>query len=105
MLQKQFFAGTEEVIARLVSLCITLLFFAIYALAKTTFYLDIYTLLTVLGIFWVVYEIFSYILFAIFKFFSKPEQNTPTNLQNSGSNSSTSALETRSTPDETEDTI
>jgi predicted membrane protein len=92
MINKAFFAGSEEVIARLVSLFISLLFFAIYMVAKVSVVIDMYRLLTFLSIFWVVYEILAYILFMIFKFFSKAEEkmvSAEPNLQQKSSASTT----------------
>jgi hypothetical protein len=74
MNEKSFLSGLEEVIARFAGLVLTLIFFIIYATSRTTVTLDWYGLSAHLIIFWIIYEIVSYILFVIFQFFSKANE-------------------------------
>lgn len=69
--QKSFFAGQEEVFARIISLLLSSLFFVIFTVAKETVTLKWDNVLYSLGIFWIIYESLSLLLFQIFKFFAK----------------------------------
>jgi hypothetical protein len=84
--EKNFFAGLEEIFARLLGLALTLIFFLIYVIAVDELALGWQQALVVLGIFWLVYETVSLVLFSVFRFFSnqKEEQTketTPKNTQ------------------------
>jgi hypothetical protein len=81
MTEKSFLSGLEEVVARFAGLILTLLFFIIYATSRTTITLDWYGLSAHLIIFWLIYELISYILFIIFRFFSKNNHLTETKVQ------------------------
>ncbi len=77
MLQKEFLSGLEETFARFISFFINLSFFAIFSLTKNeNWKIDNFTILLILCIFWFSYELISYILFVIFKFFSNKETNS-----------------------------
>lgn len=101
MTEKSFLSGLEEVVARIAGLILTLVFFIIYATSRTTVTLDWYGLTAHLIIFWIIYEIVSYILFVIFRFFSKnqgkidtnPLPINPSSTQNIDSASKTNFLE------------
>ena len=81
MPNKQFLTGLEETIARIVSLILTLAFFALYFGNKTPISFDWYSLIGVLAIFWLVYEALAYILFLVFSFFSeRTNQGNNTNV-------------------------
>lgn len=68
--KKTFFAGQEEVFARLASLVINCLFFTIFIVAKDYITLQWKEMLIVLGIFWILYELVAILLFQMFVFFS-----------------------------------
>jgi hypothetical protein len=68
-IKHSFFAGSEEVVARFVSLIITIIGFGIYSLSKDQNGLQWNSLLALLGIFWFVYELSALILFTLFRFF------------------------------------
>ena len=71
-MSKSFYTGFEEMVSRFVSLVLSLSFFSIYILAKSTDLLLDWNKLTIhLLVFWFVYEVLSYILFIIFCQFSK----------------------------------
>jgi hypothetical protein len=68
---KHFFAGLEEVLARLAAVSITIIMFAIFTFAKDNkTVLDTYQLAGYLSVFWAIYELLSWILFRAFIFFS-----------------------------------
>jgi uncharacterized membrane protein len=71
MKNRKFFAGLEEVLARILGLCVTLVFFAVYVSAKGTILADWYGIIGYLSLFWLIYEILSYILFIAFAYFSR----------------------------------
>jgi uncharacterized membrane protein len=71
MKNRKFFAGLEEVLARILGLCVTLVFFAVYVSAKTTINTDWYGIIGYLSLFWLIYEVLSYILFIAFAYFSR----------------------------------
>jgi|GEM_PF-3604580 len=71
MPSKSFLSGLEELLARVVSLVLTLLFFVIYALSNSqSLTLDWFQLAVHLSIFWIVYETLALIFFQTFLFFS-----------------------------------
>ena len=72
-MNKNFFAGIEEVVSRLISAVITTIFFLVYVSAKTNseIVLNWSGLLVSLAIFWLVYEFLAYCLYMIFVYFSK----------------------------------
>lgn len=76
MNSKGFFAGLEEVASRLLSVILCFVFFLIYISARDgqQMILDWPQLLVVLGIFWFVYESISYIMYAIFSYFSRQNE-------------------------------
>ncbi len=67
---KHFLDGLEETIARIVSLLLSLTFFALYFGGKAPVFTDWYGLIGVLALFWLVYESVSYLLYIVFNFFS-----------------------------------
>jgi hypothetical protein len=75
MKNRKFFAGLEEVLARLLGLGVTLVFFAVYVSAKGTILADWYGIIGYLSLFWLIYEILSYILFLAFAFFSRDDKD------------------------------
>jgi uncharacterized membrane protein len=74
MKNRSFFSGLEEVFARLLGLFVTLIFFAVYVSAKVDVKLDWYGMCGYLALFWVIYEILSFVLFRAFVFFSKDNE-------------------------------
>ena len=70
---KSFYSGFEEVVSRLISLILSMVFFSIYITAKDAkvIILDLPKMLVFLGIFWLTYEVVSAILFFVFCQFSK----------------------------------
>jgi Ca2+/H+ antiporter len=77
-MNKNFFAGVEEVVSRLISAFITTVFFLVYVAAKDTadVTLNWSGLLVVLVIFWLVYEFLAYCLYLIFVYFSRQTQQS-----------------------------
>lgn len=67
---KTFFAGQEEVFARLASFFVNCLFFSIFIVAKGFITIQWKEMLIVLGVFWFLYELFAISLFQMFVFFS-----------------------------------
>lgn len=76
MFGRNFFSGLEEVVARLISFLVSVTFFVIYIAGQGKFDLDWYKAAIVLGFFWILYELISYILFLILSFFSKKTENS-----------------------------
>ena len=81
MSNKNFFAGLEEIVARLIALFFTLLGYVIYMLSSgitdsNLSVLDWKEMVIFLLVFWFCYELLGYFLFLILNFFSnrKPEQ-------------------------------
>jgi hypothetical protein len=74
MKNRNFFAGLEEVLARILGLCVTLVFFAVYVSAKGTILADWYGIVGYLSLFWLIYEMLSYILFIAFAYFSRDDE-------------------------------
>jgi hypothetical protein len=72
-MSKSFYSGFEEVVSRLISLIITMVFFSIYIFAKSDnlILLDWSKMLAFLGIFWLTAEVLSAILHFVFCQFSK----------------------------------
>jgi hypothetical protein len=75
MKNRKFFAGLEEVFARFLALFVSLVFFAVYVSAKSEVTLDWYSLVGYLSLFWLIYELLSYIFFRAFMFFSRDDEN------------------------------
>jgi hypothetical protein len=74
---KQFFAGQEEIFARLAGFMLTNIGFLIYIFAKPNSIIertDWVALMLTTCIFWFVYEFLSIILFQAFIFFSKNKE-------------------------------
>jgi hypothetical protein len=69
--KNNYFAGAEEAVGRLLSFIVSLAFFSIYILSKTTVLLDWSGLLVHLAIFWLVYEVVSLVLFFVLNQFSR----------------------------------
>ncbi len=67
----KFLAGLEEGFARIISLILTLIFFLIYVVAVEEVVLNWLQALAWLGLFWLVYEVISLLLFSVFVFFTK----------------------------------
>lgn len=79
-MNKNFFAGLEELFARLASFLLVVLGFIIFILARNVmFQLDWLGLVQVLGLFWVIYEVLGLIFFQAFHFFAK-QQIIPSNI-------------------------
>ena len=82
MPNKQFFAGLEEALARLVGLVLTLTFFLIYTWAVDGINLNWLQAFFAFGLFWLVYEAVAFGLFILFDFFARfarktePERNS-----------------------------
>ncbi len=76
-MNKNFFAGIEEVISRLLAAVISMVFFLIYIYARPDqeVTLNWSGLLAMLGIFWLVYEFIGYVLYLIFVYFSRQNNN------------------------------
>ncbi len=71
------YTSTEELMARLLSLFITLAFFSVYILTKGQIAIVDWTILiTHLGIFWVVYEFIGYGFFVILHQFASNKTTT-----------------------------
>jgi predicted membrane protein len=75
-MNKNFFAGMEEVFSRLISTFLTIVFFLVYISAKDSreLVLNWSGMLAVLLIFWIVYELVAYCLYVLFIYFSKQSQ-------------------------------
>ncbi len=69
MTRKKYFGGLEGIIAKLVSLIITVVFFAIYNLTSDKLEASWFELTGILLLFWLIYEILGYVLFLFFVFF------------------------------------
>lgn len=74
--ENSFFAGLEEIIARLLGAIITLAFFLIYIVAVNQITLDWVQTFVLLTIFWLTYEVVSLILFSVFSFFAKAKNSS-----------------------------
>lgn len=72
--KNSFFAGLEEVFARLLGVVIAFVFFLIYIVAVNQIVLDWVKSLIMLVIFWLTYETLSLILFSVFSFFAKDKK-------------------------------
>lgn len=68
-MNNSFIAGLEELVARIISLILSILFFAVYSLAVGDITVNWTSIVSYMLIFWVVYEGLAYILYLIFKFF------------------------------------
>lgn len=66
----KFFAGQEEVFARICSMILSMLFFVIYVVASVSIVVDYKSVTIFLLVFWVIYESLSLILFQLFNHFS-----------------------------------
>ena len=86
MANKIFFRGVEWIFAKALSFVLIVLGFTIFIIAKGgSLVLDLWNLLQFITIIWILYELFGFILFQIFRFFiriykpSQPETlvNTP----------------------------
>lgn len=76
MNNKNFFAGLEELFARLAGFILVVLGFVIFMIARDrNFDLNWLGMLQVLGLFWILYEVLGLIFFQAFHFFAK--QQTP----------------------------
>lgn len=79
MSNKSFFAGMEEVLARICSLVLTLVFFLIFILTRGELEVEWRTLSVILLIFWLVYEILSLMFFNAFRYFSNNQEALKSN--------------------------
>jgi|GEM_PF-5483837 len=70
---KEFISGLEEVVARTVSLVITMLIFIAYILGNPFVVPRWQEIALFLLGFWFAYEIIGYILFMLFKFFANKQ--------------------------------
>jgi hypothetical protein len=72
-MSKSFYSGFEEVVSRIISLILNIIFVSIYILAREqqVMILDWSKILILLGIFWISQELLSLGLFFIFCQFSK----------------------------------
>jgi hypothetical protein len=75
MENRKFFAGLEEVFGRFGGLFVTLVLFAVYGWAKGNVSLDWFQVSGYLALFWLIYEIFSYIFFKTFRYFASTNQD------------------------------
>lgn len=75
-MNKNFFAGLEEVSSRLISLVITSAFFLVYISAKPNqeMLVNWTQLLIILSVFWLVYELLGYLFFTVFNYFGKQSE-------------------------------
>lgn len=78
MNSKSFIAGLEELVARVVSLVLSILFFTVYTYATGVLSVNWQSMVTYLLLFWLLYEALSFILYTIFKFFG--DGTTPNGL-------------------------
>jgi hypothetical protein len=78
MENKQFFTGLEEVFGRFGGLFVTLVLFAVYGWAKGSVNLDWFAISGYLALFWVLYELFSYIFFKAFCYFATSKEDSTT---------------------------
>jgi len=73
-MDQKFFAGLEELFARLASFVLVIIGFMIFISARNVdFVLDWFGLIQVLGLFWFFYEILGLIFFQAFHFFAKQQ--------------------------------
>jgi hypothetical protein len=70
-----YFAGLEEVVARLFGVIFAVIGFSVYAGAKGTITFDTAGFALVLIYFVVVYDVVSYLLYLLFKFFENRNSN------------------------------
>jgi hypothetical protein len=68
-MNNSFIAGLEELVARIVSLFFSVVFFVVFTYASGEITITWQSLISYLLIFWLIYESLSYILYLIFKFF------------------------------------
>ncbi len=76
MPNKQFFAGLEEALARLVGVVLTLTFFLIYIWAVGGVNFNWLQAFFAFGLFWLIYEAIAFGLFMLFDFFAKKSEST-----------------------------
>lgn len=73
-MNKNFFAGLEELFARLASFLLVILGFIIFILARNVnFVLDWLSLIQVLALFCIIYEVLGLIFFQAFHFFARQQ--------------------------------
>ena len=73
-MNKNFFAGLEELFARVASFLLVILGFIIFILARNVnFILDWLGLVQILALFWVIYEVLGLIFFQAFHFFARQQ--------------------------------
>ena len=70
MKEYRFFSGLEEIFGRFGGLFVTLVLFAVYGWAKGITSLDWFGVSGYLALFWLLYELFSYIFFKSFRYFA-----------------------------------
>ncbi|NJL96483.1 hypothetical protein HC766_04800 [Candidatus Gracilibacteria bacterium] len=68
--QYNFFAGSEEVIARFASLIVTVIGFSVFFIASDNMSFLWYEIAYLLAIFWFIYELVALIMFTLFRYFS-----------------------------------
>lgn len=73
-MNKNFFAGLEELFARVASFLLVIIGFVIFILARNVnFILDWLGLVQVLSLFWLIYEVLGLIFFQAFHFFARQQ--------------------------------
>lgn len=80
---QSFFAGQEEVLARISSLVISTIFFLIFIIAREQINLNYQSAIIFISIFWVVYESLALILFQLFSHFANNKKNSIQEIDNS----------------------
>ena len=66
---RSFISGLEELVARIVSLALSLVFFVVYVYAAEELVINWQSVISFLLIFWLIYETLAYLLYIIFRFF------------------------------------
>jgi hypothetical protein len=80
---KSFLAGLEESLARIISVALTVLIGGVYVSGRDGLNLQVVDSMQLLGAFWLVYEILSYIFFLMFKFFAGSQEKSEDSSENS----------------------
>lgn len=74
MFPKNFLSGLEEIFARVFGFLAVSIVFLVFVYARGFLNLDWYSTAGLLSLFWILYELLSYILFLLFAFFSKKQE-------------------------------
>jgi hypothetical protein len=70
-MERSFFAGLEEALARIIGFIITTALSCIFVLARGTMTFDWLEMAGALSLFWFLYEVISYALYLAFVYFAK----------------------------------